>query len=546
LTTTAAEIRDDLDTIAASVIGAPYESLRAEMKAGMWTIIGTAVSHYAASSSGTFAIGDATDVTIASPSTGQFLRYNGSQWVNVGAAVLASDLGGYFDAIGSAAAAYAAAAGDLADHEAAADPHPGYVTTGELSAALASYLTSVAAAAAYQPLDGDLTALAALTGTGGWAKRTAANTWTISTPTAADVGADPTGSAAAVAADLATHEADTTTHGISAFGATLVDDADAATARATLGLVIGTDVVAPTRAMNTTKSLTGGGNLSADRTLELVNDDATPGANKVYGTDGTGTKGWKADPTGGGSGATVTHGTFAAAPASPSNGDIHFVTGTPYYLSRESGAWVARTRSHGVALTLPGQNSMAAASWTAITGASAGVVAITDYEQGLDLEVTTPGGTSTDTFPFDLAMSPAWASWTSLTIAMESSDQYQNFTKAAACLRESTTGKLLWWGRHSNTGVKLMSQRQIGPGAAISNSVNDTSGGEVGLRWFRMTKNGTNIEFYHSIDGVGWDSYGNIATATAFTTNPDRIALLIMSNVASRTFRMRVWHVAQV
>jgi hypothetical protein len=242
----------------------------------------------------------------------------------------------------------------------------------------------------------------------------------------------------------------------------------------------------------------------------------------------------------------ITHGTYAGAPGSPSDGDVHFVTGTPYYLSRESGAWVARTRSHGVALTLPGQNSMAAASWTAITGASAGVVAITDYEQGLDLEVTTPGGTSTDTFPFDLAMSPAWASWTSLTIAMESSDQYQNFTKAAACLRESTTGKLLWWGRHSNTGVKLMSQRQIGPGAAISNSVNDTSGGEVGLRWFRMTKNGTNIEFYHSIDGVGWDSYGNIATATAFTTNPDRIALLIMSNVASRTFRMRVWHVAQV
>ena len=53
-----------------------------------------------------------------------------------------------------------------------------------------------------QPLDADLTALAALTGTGGWAKRTAADTWTISTPTAADVGADPTGTASAA---VATH-----------------------------------------------------------------------------------------------------------------------------------------------------------------------------------------------------------------------------------------------------------------------------------------------------------------------------------------------------
>ena len=35
-------------------------------------------------------------------------------------------------------------------------------------------------------------------------------------------------------------------------------------------------------------------------TLTLVNDAAAPGANKVYGTDGAGAKGWKNDPGGGG------------------------------------------------------------------------------------------------------------------------------------------------------------------------------------------------------------------------------------------------------
>lgn len=41
-----------------------------------------------------------------------------------------------------------------------------------------------------------------------------------------------------------------------------------------------------------TNSLTGGGNIAASRTLALVNDSASPGNTKYYGTNGSGTKGW--------------------------------------------------------------------------------------------------------------------------------------------------------------------------------------------------------------------------------------------------------------
>lgn len=55
--------------------------------------------------------------------------------------------------------------------------------------------------------------------------------------------------------------------------------------------------VGTTRAVNTSGSLTGGGNLSADRTFSLVNDNATPGATRYYGTDSGGTKGFFSIPS---------------------------------------------------------------------------------------------------------------------------------------------------------------------------------------------------------------------------------------------------------
>lgn len=54
-----------------------------------------------------------------------------------------------------------------------------------------------------------------------------------------------------------------------------------------------------------TLSLTGGGDITASRTLSLVNDAASPGNSKYYGTDGAGTKGFFNLPSGGSAAATT-------------------------------------------------------------------------------------------------------------------------------------------------------------------------------------------------------------------------------------------------
>jgi len=56
-------------------------------------------------------------------------------------------------------------------------------------------------------------------------------------------------------------------------------------------------------------SLTGGGDLTANRTIALVNDSATPGNSKYYGTDGSGTKGFFSLPAGGGGVESIVAGT---------------------------------------------------------------------------------------------------------------------------------------------------------------------------------------------------------------------------------------------
>jgi hypothetical protein len=106
---------------------------------------------------------------------------------------------------------------------------------------------------------------------------------------------------------LATTSALGAEHSVSGLTAGQVLRASGATtaAFATLAAADVTGAVANTRAINTQHSVTGGGDLTADRTLSLVGDTATPGNSKVYGTDASGVRGWKDDPAGGATGGST-------------------------------------------------------------------------------------------------------------------------------------------------------------------------------------------------------------------------------------------------
>lgn len=106
---------------------------------------------------------------------------------------------------------------------------------------------------------------------------------------------------------------------LSAAGRALVDDADAAAQRTTLGLGSVENTALSTWAGSSNITTVGtiatgtwsgstiaGSKLQTQMSvtsdvsgLKFSGDLASPGNNKVYGTDGSGVKGWKADPTGG-------------------------------------------------------------------------------------------------------------------------------------------------------------------------------------------------------------------------------------------------------
>lgn len=132
-----------------------------------------------------------TDVVITAVANNEILKYNGTNWVNAAAGSgtvtsVAATVPTGFTVSGSPITT----SGTLAVTFSAGYALPTTAKQTEWDTAYgwgnhasAGYLTSSTAASTYQPLDGDLTAIAALSGTSGLVKKTAANTYTLDTST---------------------------------------------------------------------------------------------------------------------------------------------------------------------------------------------------------------------------------------------------------------------------------------------------------------------------------------------------------------------------
>jgi hypothetical protein len=251
-------------------------------------------------------------------------------------------------------------------------------------------------------------------------------------------------------------------------------------------------------------SITGAG--TSGSKLQLVNDSATPGANMVYGTDGSGTKGWQT--AGGGSAEPFnitpdTHGSgvplFAAndefEESSLDTGGTRFAGATPW-------AWVNQSTA---SVTLNAGSLIFSGQINASQNVNFIAQAIT---------------TSTTAWRYRAKM------------AMSFSAAYNN---GGFILYESSSGKMMEWGHLNNNGTMLIwvSYMPSFTGGNTAVQYNNTPFSIYGgsqfcapVYWEIELAAGI-LYFRYSITGVDgtFTTYYSESVTTHFTTTPDHIGI---------------------
>lgn len=210
-------------------------------------------------------------------------------------------------------------------------------------------------------------------------------------------------------------------------------------------------------ALTTIESLTGGGKLSAGLSLSLVNDSSSPGNNMLYGTNGSGIKGWYAAA---GGGSTTLAGLTDVSISSPANGQILTYNSsaskwenagastsaniTPDTHPTSPTAWNDEFE-YGTSVDTTGARFSGANAWTWINqGTATGNVA-----QGA-LALTDGPASATDNWRLILQAVPsgAWAFRAKLKAYL-----FANYQNYGLVLYNSANGKLINFGPTWNGGA---------------------------------------------------------------------------------------------
>lgn len=98
-------------------------------------------------------------------------------------------------------------------------------------------------------------------------------------------------------------------------------------------------------------------------------------------------------------------------------------------------------------------------------------------------------------------------------------------------LRESGTGKLQTWYMGASTTEGEASHAWSSPTAfgSVRFSGSGSTAESPWLRWFRVVKNGSNMDFYCSPDGAVWDLAFTDTLTGSFTTAPNQWGAFLIS-----------------
>jgi hypothetical protein len=195
------------------------------------------------------------------------------------------------------------------------------------SSALSPYLTSATAATTYQPLDGDLTAIAALAGTSGIVRKTAADTYTL---------------------DTATYLTGITSGQVTtALGFTPYDASNPAGYTTNTGTVTSVGGTGTVNGITLTGTVTASGSLTLGGTLSGVDL-----ASQITGTLGAANGGTGLTSPGTAGNVLVSNGT-AWTSAAPAGGGISYTTKTSAYTAADKDGILANTSAGAFTVTLP-------------------------------------------------------------------------------------------------------------------------------------------------------------------------------------------------